>query len=347
MQMSNEEFKRELLDNILQIHPINKVSHKQYAIRCPLCGDSRKNARSTHFYIMIDVNEDVPVLYNCFKCNAGGFINSTVLRSLDIHDLAINGALIKYNKQMTKKFKDYRINGGSLNLKIPSINNVNEGNLIKKKYLEERLGREFSFEEIEALKIVFSLGDLLLQNDIKNITCKKDKAIDLDKNYLGFLSVNDEKLIMRQVLPSKYLRYENYTIDKNVMDTKKFYVIPTKVDIMNPETIEINIAEGALDILGVYYNVHNGGHKNAIYAGATGSSFRTVIDYFLRLGIVGNVRLNLYSDSEIPVDAYSYVYNTYGIWIDEINIFYNELSKDTGVPADQIRLIKKKPKWVR
>lgn len=345
--MHKIDFKRELLDNILTIHPLNKISHKQFAIRCPLCGDSRKSAKSTHFYILLDVDNDVPVLYNCFKCNAGGFLTSNILRSLDIYDLAINGALISYNKKMAKKFKDYRIGGKSLKLIRPEVDRTLQSNLIKKKYIEDRLGREFTFEELHTLKVIFSLGDLLVTNKIPNITCSKEKALELNKNYIGFLSVNDEKVIMRQVMNSKFLRYENYTIDKNIMNVKKFYVIPTKIDIMRPEPIEINIAEGVFDILGIFYNVHDGGHRNAIYVAATGSGLRSVIDYFLRIGIVGNVRLNIFSDAEIDVNKYSYIYKDYGIWLDEINIYYNTLEKDTGVPKDRINLIKKKPKWVK
>lgn len=86
VKFSHEEFKYELL-NILktEVRPFNKINETQYAIRCPICGDSRKDKRKTRFYMRIDLhNLDEPVLYpagriqksiNGIRCSNGDRYN--------------------------------------------------------------------------------------------------------------------------------------------------------------------------------------------------------------------------------------------------------------------------------
>lgn len=337
------EFKENLKDNILNIRPLNKVSSSQFAIRCPLCGDSRKNKSSTHFYIKIDVDSDLPILFNCFKCNTSGLLNSSILRSLDIYDLRLSGELTAYNKKSARKHKSYGFEDNDFDYKVPVIDPTLESNLLKKAYIEERLGISLSFEKLKELKTIFRLGDFLVSNKIEKMTVPSDKALEIHEKYVGFLTINNETINFRQVLQSKYKRYEKYAVVKNLTNTRKFYVIPTTVDIMTPEKITINISEGVFDIWGVYFHLDNGGKENSVYTAACGSGFRTVIEYFIKNGFIGNVDINIYSDSDQPIESYRYL-KDYAIWFNTINVFYNERSHDYGVKREFIKVYKKKLK---
>ena len=337
------EFKENLKDYILQIRPINKVSDSQFAVRCPICGDSRKNRNSTHFYIKIDVNEDTPILCNCYKCGAGGVMTSSILRALEIYDLTLTGELTTYNKRSVRKHTQYKTEDNELNLKIPDINPNLESNIIKKEYLENRLGIELSFEKLKELKTVFRLGDFLMENKIEKLTISSDKAMEIHEKYVGFVTINNETINFRQVMESNLKRYEKYSVYKGLMNTRKFYIIPTVVDLMTTETVTINIAEGVFDCWGIYFHVDDGGKPNSLYIAACGSGFRTILEYFIKLGLIGNVIVNIYSDNDQDITAYRYLKN-FDVWFEKINIFYNERSHDYGVRREQIKLYKKKLK---
>ena len=82
MDVKLAEFKRKLLDTGL----FRKVSGDgQYVCKtCPFCGDVK-----SHMYVKIKQDEDMPVLYNCFKCNARGIVNEQFISYFGIDDIEI------------------------------------------------------------------------------------------------------------------------------------------------------------------------------------------------------------------------------------------------------------------
>lgn len=345
MNLNQENFKYELLDRIRQIRPIYRESDTQYAIRCPLCGDSRRDRKKTRFYIKIDVNNpDLPVLYNCFNCGEGGLLTPTILKSLDIADMNLLSGMQAFNKKVMKNYKGYAPKSRKLHVKIPKVDETNPDNLLKKKYIEERLGISLSFEELYQFKTVFRLGDFLMQNNINTLTVSGEKAMDIHENYVGFLTVNNETINARLVLSnrSKGKRYEKYSLFKDQMGRLKFYSIPRVIDTMTKDTIYINIAEGVFDIYGVYFHIDKELKPNSLYIAACGSAYRSIIEYFIREGFICNVVLNIYADTDQDLEIYRNLKREYGIWFEEFNVYTNELEKDFGVRADQIKVVKNK-----
>lgn len=342
MKFSHEEFKIELREALIQnVRPINKVNETQYSIRCPICGDSRTDKHKTRFYIKLDVNNiEEPVMYYCFNCNDAGILTTSILRNMEINDLDLLSGLQSYNKQVSRTNKSYKLSSEKIDIKIPFPDTELESNIMKKKYIENRLGIELSFKELVKLKTIFRLGDLLLENDIQELTVKGDKALDIHENYVGFLTVNNETINARQVLKSKNRRYEKYPLYKNRMNTLKFYTIPTVVDTLDTGRITINISEGVFDIWGVYFNIHNGGLDNHIYTAVCGSGYKSVIEHFVREGIVGDVDINIYADTDQDLRIYRDLKEDYGIWFNSFNVYTNEIEKDFGVPRDKIRIVK-------
>ena len=63
---------------------IRQVNDIEYRTRCPFCGDSQKNFNTGHLYIRINVEDNFPIVYNCFKCNESGIVGSEFLNVMDI-----------------------------------------------------------------------------------------------------------------------------------------------------------------------------------------------------------------------------------------------------------------------
>lgn len=342
MSFSVEEFRYELRRTILEMRPIRKGTDDWYSIRCPLCGDSQKDRNKTRFYIKMSMDMDIPFIYYCFNCSEVGILNHTILKAMELDDIDTLTGIRAMNKRANRTNKTSNFKIEKMALSIPYGDEESENVLLKKKYLENRLGISISMDKLHELKIIFNLGHLLAENNINELSCATEKALDLDENYVGFLSTNNEMVNLRQVKPSKLQRYEKYVINRNKMNYLKFYSIPSTVDLFGEETITINLTEGPLDILGVYFHVDEGGKEHSLYSASCGSDYRTVIEYFIREGIVGNVILNIYRDQDQELGIYRKMRDEYGVWFKEFNVYSNTLEKDFGVPGHQINVIKNK-----
>lgn len=344
MDNSYQEIKSLLWDTIItEVVPSEKHSASQLSVRCPFCGDSKKNLNSTHMYIKIDIETEEPILYHCFRCETSGILTPQVLRMLELNDIHLNSKVKMYNKKAVKSIHNsLGSKDNELNIKIPPSKETSETYIRNKKYIEKRLGRTFSFEELERLKVVFQLGDLLRYNEIDKITTYPKKAAMFHTDYVGFLTMRNEFINFRQVDDRmKGKRYEKYSVVPNLDNTRNFYTIPNEIDIMSTDPIIINITEGIFDILGVFYHIDDAVQHNTIHAAACGAGFLNVVQYFIQKGIFGNVIINLYSDSDRGPEYYRKLHKLVSPWVSQINLFYNSIGKDYGVKLNEIKLIKR------
>ena len=341
--MNDYELKQAIEYKLLQLPHAHRINHNQLALRCMFCGDSKKDPRKTRFYVQTNLNNDKPILFNCFNCGENGILTPSVLRTFDINDLQLNSNLITYNKNIHKNFnKIFNITDNKFNYRVP-IGRYDTSDEIKKQYIEDRLGVSFTFEELQKLKVVFSLEQLLSTNNIETVTTSKKRANLLNDDYVGFLSVRNEFVIFRDITNKNQLRYDKYSVVPTIDNTRKFYTIPNKIDILTNEPIDINLAEGTFDILGVYYHVKNKKIKNQVYAAVCGSAYTSVIKYFISLGLIGdNINVNIFSDADKDYFWYSKMVKELSPFVNSINIYLNTKSKDFGVHKENIDLIKMK-----
>lgn len=343
--MDSRELKEEIWDTLLSTKSAHKINNKQLAMRCPLCGDSKKDSSKTRFYVLINKEDPrVPIMYNCFNCNEYGFLTPSILRQIGISDLSINSSLVSYNKGAAKgQHRLLGMKGNSFKFKIPEPPD-NDLNRAKCEYINKRLGINLSISEWIKFKVVFSLYGFLKSNSIEELTVKLDRARILEANYVGFLTAKNEFVNMRCVSNNPKLpRYDKYSIFKSLDNTRKFYVIPMQLDIMSTDAIYINIAEGVFDILGVYFNVNNRELKNNVYVAVCGSDYLSVIEYFIKIGVFGkNVVVNIYSDSDKPPYYYGKTQRGISAFVGKVNVYYNTMEKDFGVPKNKINIIKKR-----
>ena len=349
--MTNKEIKLAFIDSLYgRGEYIRQVNDVQYRTRCPFCGDSKSNLNTGHLYIKINPDDNYPMVYHCFKCEESGVVDDNLLLALNIGDINLKSNITTLNKTSDRikgqKFltDDEIIN---FNYKLPDVKDYN-----KIKYIEDRLGCNLSIEDIEKFKIITSLRDFLIYNNIKEITMENYICHNIEKNYVGFLSFGGAYILFRDITNTQQYRWIKYPTTNDSRGCKLFYSISNSIDIFTKDNININLSEGVLDILSAYKNL-NYNNSNDLDIAVCGKQYLYVLNTLNSMGFIGsNINLNIFSDNDEifnnknnnPTNiAYfkkllhknKYLYNS-------TNIYYNLIDKDIGVTKDKIKLKKYK-----
>lgn len=293
-----EKLKHHLLSSI----PSAKLASGGSIIvcRCFDCGDSRKSSKSTHMYISMPTEKD-PGLYYCHLCHSAGIVTYRKLIEWGIYDSVLANDILIHNN-ITKNSVKYRKYSPGRIFNI--INNkIRNDSLtqIKIQYINNRLGTQLTPYDFLDLKVVLNLNDLLEQNHITKFTRDYNVMQDLDRAFVGFLSLDNGFVTLRRlddqmVYSSIDSRYINYRIFNKEDTSERFYVVPQKIDLLNPGRIKLHIAEGVFDILSVYLNLRN--KENGIYASVSGSNYSSIITYFMMEKMIPNLEVHLYPDND-------------------------------------------------
>lgn len=340
--MDFNNYKQFLLSNI----PTAKEASggKFVACRCFYCPDG-KSRDSRHFYIHIPESNDDPSWYYCHKCHNSGIVTNKTLLSWGIYDNNIGQELIYHNKKCARSTKNSRYyNYTSLNIR--NIINDSELSRIKLDYINNRIGQNFTLQELSDLKICLNLLDLLNGNNIQTFTRDPRIVEQLNANFLGFLSIDNMFVNMRRlcdeglVLNNIDKRYVNYKIMDKFDTSNRFYTVPTSIDLNYPERLKIHIAEGPFDILSIYTNLRN--RERGIYTSIAGSNYLGIIFYFINTFKIPFFELHIYPDND--KSGSNEVMNRIANYIKPLinspiyihrNIYPNE--KDFGVSPDKIK----------
>lgn len=324
-----------IVDALLRT-PYAKVNDESHIyVRCPLCGDSLKHKDGAHCGIWIQPGQ--PLIYHCWICEESGIVNTSFLQSLGITNSNIINLTsqfnhagmkgMKLNTNFKAKKKDWKVN-------IPAIQDTSM-NREKLKYMQERLGIPFTYRSLEVLRVIFNLQDFLELNGLRINQKYSKQQYYLNRDYIGFLSTTKDMITFRNIRSDKF-RYVKYPVFENNPFAMQMYTLPSQVGIFEPE-VHLHIAEGPFDILGVFFHIMNGNLKNSIYTSVGGSAYKRTLQYFLHKGFLTNLIVHIYSDQDKPLRFYKPLVNEYQGWVKEFHIYYNELSKDTGVPKDMIQ----------
>lgn len=321
--------------------PYAKTYKDEYIyIRCPICGDSIKHRDKPHCAIWLKPGQ--PLIYHCWICENSGIVNNAFLKDLHVNDYQVMSAIGKYNKE---NFGDIKL--GSAKFITPSkakdiiIPKLRDDNVTKRKidYVRSRLNIEFTPRILEFFRCICSLKDFLKLNGIMPNKMYKKVIRIIENDYVGFLTTDKTTIIFRDITSRHKFRYIRYQVFNGFNLSDTFYCIPTQADPMAP-SIDLNITEGMFDILGVFFHVNKAVTDNSIYVAVGGSGYKKVLRYFLNKGFLTNLNLNIYSDADKPIDWYRDMLDDYDIWFKNINIYYNDSSKDFGVPKDKISIRK-------
>lgn len=274
---------------------------RQINCRCMYCPDS-KDPKSAHMYISIPQTLGEPSLFYCHKCHVAGVVTFKSLIEWDIYDDQMAMDLIEYNKLCSTNY-EYRKYSNSIHYRIRSTTTTeNDLSAFKLKYINNRLGCNFTYKELRDLKIILNLSDLFSDNNIQEFTRDVSIIEQLDYNFLGFLSIDNAFLNMRRLcdegLVEKSIdkRYINYGIFNKANTSERFYTIPTNIFVGGPNRTKIHIAEGPFDILSIYKNVRH--EEPGIYSSIGGSNYKGLAMYFLEKYKLPYSEFHYYPDND-------------------------------------------------
>lgn len=332
-----ESLKEYLLQSGINIKIVS--GGREIVKRCHICGDSH-DLSSAHMYI--GVRSDGKICYNCFKCNAGGYVDGKFLRDIGCYEPHIIKLCQDQNKINDNSNSVQNGVSGRSNYKRQLIipYSTDEFSMKKLEYIYKRIGIYFNNVDATKFKIVLNLLEFLNFNGIFNYT-RSDNLMDpLSKFFIGFLSADNSYVIMRRLIPEgklpKYIdyRYLVYNIN-NTKTGLKFYTIPTSINPLLP--IDIHIAEGAFDILSISQNVASIGY-NSIYGAICGKSYSSIIQsMIIDYGLTG-FNLHIYADNDTTNNEVLYGLDYLKFYGCRLFLHRNtfEGEKDYGVPRNRI-----------
>ena len=320
----------------------HNISGNHIAVRCYHCGDSA-NENEKHLYIKANPDKNEPVFYHCFRasCQASGILKTSDLQFLGITDMDVMSELSAYNRSIGKNEDKLFVPRQKRSYEFVNLNT--KLNHKKLEYLNKRLGVSLLPEQLREYKIALSLYDMLDINNINWLTTNRNMCDLLNQYTIGFVSIYEDYLIERDISDKLYTgkRYTNYRLSKNESpDDKKIYSIPRTIDLMNPKSTIINIAEGPFSILGAYLNTDIGDEKpNSIWLANCGSEYLNTILFICRQYGLLKVHINIWSDSEIKLEKYQKLLKQLSNRLDirRFTVYYNRASDDFGHSKDQIK----------
>lgn len=346
--MGQREFKLELIEALRNRGVFfTQVNSILYRTRCPSCGDSAKNYNTGHLYIWIDPNTNTPVSFYCHKCPYRGIMTKEDLELFGFDSETLVEGLSNLNKN-AKRIDKKNVSGKKevrYNLTIPDIDIQNPKEMEKLQYVNNRLGLDLSPEEAKELKVITNFRKFIMDNKIEKITVSKVMARILHEKYVGFLTSRGSHILFRDITGAQELRWVKYNIFGEVSKegaSKNFYAVPSEVDVLSNEHIDINLAEGVMDILSVVYNIGYD-RKTSLNFAVGGKYYSQMILSLINLGLVGdNITVNIFADNDKTYDTspsfYAERLRKFKPIFGEINVYYNRKSKDVGVPKGEISL---------
>ena len=296
---------------------------REIRVRCPYCGDSRKDASQAHLYIQTIA----PFKYYCQKCTISGALNFNTLKDLGLYDSELAVEILEQNKALRSR-KNEKFTFTRKNIILPRVESeMNPAT----EYFNSRYHREYSASYLrDRFK---AITEPIRFFNINRIPVPE--YYDFSKT-IGFLSADHSHVIFRDISGTQSKRYHNFALSETP-DASKIYNISTEIDILQDE-VTLVIAEGVFDIIGVYENFYKDA-ENMIFSAACGKSYNSVIEQYIRRGFL-NLKIIIYSDADVDPGFFRNL-KTNNQYIDRpITVFYNTLEKDFGIPGDRISLRK-------
>lgn len=335
--MENTKYLVDEIRHIIKttVHPCyENTGRTELYCRCPKCGDSRKSKTSAHFYIEMKP----PFKYYCQRCSASGRLDNETLHELQIFNNDLVLKIIQTNKE-TMQNSGFKPTTRKKNFAREINEEDNEITKYNIAYLNSRFETNLDREYIN--KKFKCISDIPLFLSQQKLSIKTPANLNLNK-AIGFISSDGSHMVVRNTDPEGKLRYSNVNLTGGDDDTaSKIYNMSASVDVLQPK-INLVITEGIFDIIGVYLALYKDTpeEENTIFAAACGKSFSTVIMNYIKKGFL-DLNITIYSDSDVDISYYQNIKKS-NIYIKNwpLIVCYNTISKDCGVPSNQIKINK-------
>ena len=279
-----------------------KIRNGECNTRCPVCGDSQKNAFHAHLYI----NLTAPHKVFCQRC--GYKAQHLTIELLEGFGAAERDAAIyvrQVEKQERRSGKSRRkppsLAAGSNRLIIPQPDRSITDDRLAIEYIEHRLGGTISPEEVQRYKIITcGLYGFLECNGIDVLTTHEREADRLNETCVGFLSADESYIIFRTMdedhVKRGGRRYTNYRIFQEWEGSKSF-ACRGDIDITSLSH-NVVCSEGIIDLMQierVYYN-ETRWLPSHIGVATCGATHETILRQLITLGIMSQ-HVGLYIDN--------------------------------------------------
>lgn len=339
--MNKERYKEFMLSNIPRAQLVSNGT--EILCRCFDCPDSM-DVTKAHFYISVPkTDEDLSEFY-CQKCHSHGTVTHKKLLEWGIYDTSISTDLCIHNKHALQNPK----NKNRQDIDVYKLNNgfITQDKLseIKLNYLRKRIGYDLTYDDVLKDKILLNLTDIFKSNQITNYTRHESIIEQLDRYFVGFISMDNSFVNMRNIAKDQSklseklrMRYVNYNIFGKSDNTKRFYTMPADINILEP--IKIHIAEGAIDILSIYYNLRCG-ERNNIFTSIGGSGYQGICRFFINTMKFINLEIHIYADNDIEYYKIQRIAQVMAPFSHNMIYLHRNTypgEKDFGVPLDRIR----------
>jgi len=311
--MSNQltKFKEELLSTgLFRRIPSNP---NQYRCKtCPFCGDTRGK-----MYVLINLNDDTPVFYHCFICNESGVMNKAFLDYFDLGDIPLPKQT--YRKKLDVSTVSTIVNQVSCQEQDP-LDQISE-------YIHSRIGVSPSLDQLQTFQYVGNPYQYV--KDYLEPDAKSDYPI----KHRAWFKLTNGNIIGRTYNDSDKMRWLRYHT-KNCQG-KGLYTMKEPIDLYKP--INIVIAEGVMDVIGLYY--HNP-IPNSFHIAVLGKEYESGIKHILNMGVFGeSVHIKIFKDSDVDLNRIHVHPNMIKLF-KSIEIYQNTIDHDYGVSSDHIEIVK-------
>lgn len=336
--------KQDFLLQLQRDRLFDRVGDVRVKTKCILCGDSKKDPNKKRLYILCDPYDNDVVTYICFNCGEYGLLTVDMLGQIVGEDAELLNLLRRINRFAKSDSKNKKVNKYKNNrvipVELPSPRKTPQ-TIAKIRYLNNRIGYPIPVEDYKKLKLVFSIQDFLAINNI--LVPKKYQFLipQFETDYVGFLSVKNEYLILRDITGKhkdkfRYVKYNLFGIQSNA---HAFYTISNTVNTISQQPIHIIMAEGPMDILSVIYNMYGGIVPDNVFISTNNGTFYHPAMYYINKGLVGsNIFVDIYRDSDSIMD-YQLLRKQIRPFTKNFKVYRNAIGKDFGVPKDQYEII--------
>lgn len=296
--MASREFKMLLIQKLADL-PVYYPSDDQleHNVRCPYCGDSQKDPTHAHLWIHIDPDSNEAMPWLCFRCGVSGKVDADLLSDLDIpvdeHELK---QLKSYNRRADKIMARKTI-VKTEKFRVPECQ-PNYFTDAKIEYLNGRLGLRFGYEECQQNKVILSLDQFMRYNALTSIPGVEPwKLRNLESDYIGFLSTNNNLITFRNIHSDAKYRYSKIILNPYNTSNASFYSVPVQVPLFYEGPLTIHIAEGTFDILSIRYNMSLP-TENAVFYASCGYRYLGIIKHLVRIGMCTDLVAHIYADRD-------------------------------------------------
>lgn len=267
----NESYKDLLINSGL----LKKVPSrpKQYRACCPYCAD-----KHYHLYMFIDVGSEEPVVYQCKRCpNVHGVLNEKLLADM--------GLDIRLPKNI-KSAKRLKVDSVSDKINIITVEHTDDFSGAAA-YINSRVGHVPTLEELQMFQYV---GNPVKY--AKDYLGDKELSMLKDRFWFKLNNGNITGRIRDDSLSSyRWLMYRSTRITRSGL-----YQMKTPIDILNP--INVVIAEGVMDVVGLYYNFKE--LENCSYIAVCSKNYSRGMQHMINKGIYGEtVNIHIFKDPNV------------------------------------------------